>query len=102
MNYRKLVGDLNWPNDTSFKTALRGFLPTALLVLRTIKGGPVVAIDEKSPNVQKAKIKEDWFKSGDIGLIQFVPRPFTLKPLSLWMVIALSFVVLAFLFKFIF
>lgn len=37
MNYRKLIGDINWSPLTTFKDALRDFQPTAVVALRTLK-----------------------------------------------------------------
>lgn len=37
LNYRKLMGDINWEPTTEFTTALRTFRPTNLCALRTIK-----------------------------------------------------------------
>ncbi|KAL5245229.1 hypothetical protein ACI65C_012639 [Semiaphis heraclei] len=37
LNYRKLIGDINWEPLTTFKTALCNFQPTAVVALRTLK-----------------------------------------------------------------
>lgn len=37
LNYRKLIGDINWLPSTTFKDALRGFQPTAVVALRILK-----------------------------------------------------------------
>ncbi|XP_063598157.1 damage-control phosphatase ARMT1-like [Penaeus indicus] len=69
LNYRKLTGDLDWPTNSSFQRALRGFSPAPILVLRTAKGGPVVGL---APGVAErtAAVASDWNISGDYGLIQ--------------------------------
>jgi hypothetical protein len=79
LNYRKLLGDLNWPFDTPLKTAVNGFLPTSLCAVRTIKADLVANLDTNvSTNKNYALCKEKhsdskkWMISGDYGLIQFL------------------------------
>ena len=37
LNYRKLIGDLNWPHHTPLAQAVRVFKPTSLCAVRTCK-----------------------------------------------------------------
>lgn len=70
LNYRKLVGDLNWPPETTFRHALQGFAPSKLCSLRTLKAEVVVGLDPST--VQKLCSKEkDWMVTGNYGVIQF-------------------------------
>ncbi|KAF2347241.1 protein of unknown function DUF89 [Trinorchestia longiramus] len=73
LNYRKLVGDLNWPSTTPFSTALGPDLALLgpIVALRTVKGGPAVGATE----AQLLKVKErlgdhEWATKGGCGMIQ--------------------------------
>ncbi|KAL0124486.1 hypothetical protein PUN28_006377 [Cardiocondyla obscurior] len=68
LNYRKLLGDVNYPYDTSFATALKTFQPTNILSLRTMKSDICVGL---STNIAKLFI-EDHMKltTGEYGLIE--------------------------------
>jgi len=69
LNYSKLMGDLNWKYDTSFKQALQGFQPTNLLSLRTIKSDICVGLPiGKVEELKKEDLK--WMYKGRFGLIQ--------------------------------
>lgn len=73
LNYRKLVGDINWSKTTPFSTALRGFLPTSLVTLRTIKADVVVGL----PEGQEEKLQEeanDWQITGDYAVINLATK----------------------------
>ncbi|XP_006619922.1 damage-control phosphatase ARMT1-like [Apis dorsata] len=69
LNYRKLVDDINWEYTTTFKKALRGFEPTPILAIRTVKSDVCVGL---LPGVAEKIFKEDeyWMWSGKYGLIQ--------------------------------
>ncbi|KAK3871152.1 hypothetical protein Pcinc_023007 [Petrolisthes cinctipes] len=69
LNYRKLTGDLDWPTTTNFEQALRGFCVAPLLVLRTLKGGPVVGMAERQAEDLATTVR-DWNTSGEYGVIQ--------------------------------
>ncbi|XP_065346689.1 damage-control phosphatase ARMT1-like [Cloeon dipterum] len=65
LNYRKLVGDLNWDPQTELSTAFEG-CPKPLLALRTLKADVVVGL-EKSVI---AKMTGNWMVSGEYAVIQ--------------------------------
>jgi len=70
LNYRKLVDDRVWPTTTPFTVALRGFSPSSLCCLRTLKCDVVVGLSEgqaESARVQHA----DWMITGSYAVIQF-------------------------------
>uniref|UniRef100_H2Y6F0 Sugar phosphate phosphatase n=1 Tax=Ciona savignyi TaxID=51511 RepID=H2Y6F0_CIOSA len=69
LNYRKLVSDWNWPHDTSFCKALRGFSPAPLCSLRTLKAPLVVGLTDE--DVQSAVKKNcDWMVTGKYAVVQ--------------------------------
>ncbi|CAL7948318.1 unnamed protein product [Xylocopa violacea] len=69
LNYRKLVGDINWEYTTEFKKSLRGFEPTNILSLRTVKSDVCVGLP---PGVAEELFDKDekWLYTGEYGLIQ--------------------------------
>lgn len=70
LNYRKLIGDLNWETTVTFKTALQGFLPSAILSLRTAKADVMVGLEAGQAEMVT---KEDtqWMVTGQWGVVQF-------------------------------
>jgi len=74
LNYRKLTGDVRWPVDTPFETAL-GPLARAfpLLSLRTSKADVVVGIPRSVAEALDAR-GEKWRINGRYALVSFVPR----------------------------
>ncbi|VDK60060.1 unnamed protein product [Anisakis simplex] len=73
LNYRKLVGDRDWPLDTPFKFALRGFAPAPLVALRTLKAETQVGLSAKTiEKLQKEHgTSKDWMVTGDYAVVQF-------------------------------
>ncbi|XP_035728780.1 damage-control phosphatase ARMT1-like isoform X1 [Vespa mandarinia] len=69
LNYRKLLGDINWEYTTSFMEALRGFRPTNILSLRTIKSDVCVGLPLGKGEMLYEK-DENWMITGKYGLIQ--------------------------------
>jgi len=70
LNYRKLVGDLNWEYTATFEQALMGFRPApALVSLRTVKADVVVGLVEGQAE-ECQKEDSDWKITGKYGLIQ--------------------------------
>lgn len=73
LNYRKLIGDINWNYSTKFSEALRGFSPAPLLALRTIKTEVLAGVDPSRFPEYKAKNPE-WMLDGSYAVAQcFVP-----------------------------
>ncbi|XP_014298422.1 damage-control phosphatase ARMT1 isoform X1 [Microplitis demolitor] len=68
LNYRKLLGDINWDYTTDLKTALRGFQPTNIVTLRTIKADLIVGLSHEKVDKLFSK-QEDWMITGQYGLI---------------------------------
>lgn len=73
LNYRKLLGDFNFPYTTPFREALRGFLPTSLCSLRTVKADLICGIAEGLSDELDAK-DERWMVTGEYGVIQFAHK----------------------------
>ncbi|XP_064603602.1 damage-control phosphatase ARMT1-like [Liolophura sinensis] len=68
LNYRKLVGDLNWDPATPFDTALRGFHPAPLCSLRALKADVVVGLKpEQAKEVESQDPK--WMTNGNWSVI---------------------------------
>ncbi|XP_076175635.1 damage-control phosphatase ARMT1 isoform X2 [Ptiloglossa arizonensis] len=69
LNYRKLVGDINWEYTTKFSPALRGFQPTHILSLRTVKSDVCTGLASGVAD-ELFKTDENWMTTGQYGLIQ--------------------------------
>ncbi|KAG5277586.1 hypothetical protein AALO_G00119320 [Alosa alosa] len=70
LNYRKLVGDRDWPHTTPFHLALRGFHPAPLCSLRTLKANVQVGL-EAGQGEELSTATSTWMTSGSYGVIQF-------------------------------
>lgn len=69
LNYRKLVGDIYWEPTTNFRSALRGFAPTNVLALRTIKVDTVSGLAEGVfENLNQTE--PNWMQTGKYALVQ--------------------------------
>ena len=66
LNYRKLLGDLNWPHDTPFATAIRSFRPNFLATLRTNKADLVCNLD---PSMESS-LPSDFMVTGEFAVVQ--------------------------------
>lgn len=71
LNYRRLVGDRDWPPTTPFNDAA-SYFPGAVAALRTLKSDVVTGID---PDVRKEldASQQPWRTDGSHGLCQFKP-----------------------------
>lgn len=70
LNYRKLVGDRNWPTTTSFEVSLQGFHPAPVCALRTLKADLVTGLAENQAEDVKEKDKH-WMINGNWAVAVF-------------------------------
>ena len=61
---------MRWEHTTPFKVALRGFFPTSLITMRTIKFNPLCDLDKKQAERFK-KVDVNEKHSGVYALISF-------------------------------
>merc|ERR1711874_156576 len=73
LNYRKLVGDLNWETTAPFKTALQGFIPSNVVSLRTLKADVVTGL-EAGKAEETFRKDPQWMENGNWGVIQLAKR----------------------------
>lgn len=71
LNYRKLLGDINWNYSTDLMTALREFNPTNLVTLRTLKADLVVGLNNDIIDKLNNK-NENWMVTGQYGVIHAI------------------------------
>jgi uncharacterized protein with ATP-grasp and redox domains len=70
-NYRRLLGDRQWPLTTALSTVVAGF-PAPLLALRTLKSELAAGLPpEQIPRLNQQD--PGWLTNGRWGVIQFVP-----------------------------
>ncbi|MGI5218412.1 damage-control phosphatase ARMT1 family protein [Nocardia sp. CA-290969] len=75
LNYRRLVGDRQWPATTSF-AALTEYFPTRVIALRTLKCDVAVGLDARTV-AGLDDSEPGWRTSGSHGVVQMhdpVPR----------------------------
>ncbi|EPB67261.1 hypothetical protein ANCCEY_13651 [Ancylostoma ceylanicum] len=74
LNYRKLVGDREWPYETPFKcvfqTALCGFLPAPVLAIRTLKSETVAGLPDDVAERMRNEPDRKWMVTGDYGVAE--------------------------------
>ncbi|OLF14055.1 hypothetical protein BLA60_02470 [Actinophytocola xinjiangensis] len=72
LNYRRLVGDREWPNATAFE-AVTAYFPGPVAAIRTLKSDVVVGVSDE----QRARLDatgERWRTSGTHALVQVRDR----------------------------
>ena len=70
LNYRKLVGDRDWPTTTPFEQSLRKFHPAPLCALRTLKADLVTGLKEGQADKVEKKDK-NWMVNGNWAVISY-------------------------------
>lgn len=74
LNYRKLLGDINWDPTTEFRVSLNNFEPTNLCSLRTVKADLISGLTHGQLEDLYDKEGPDWMANGKFGVIQFVSK----------------------------
>jgi hypothetical protein len=72
-NYRRLVGDCDWPLSTPLSEVVTPWFPAPLLALRTLKAEIALGISEDVAAAARAK-DGDWMVNGKFAQIQFVGK----------------------------
>lgn len=67
------MGDIFWEPTTSFKFALRGFEPTNVLALRTVKADTISGLPKGVFEELNAK-EANWMITGKYALIQLLRK----------------------------
>lgn len=70
LNYRRLVGDLNWAPTTPFADVV-GYFPAPLLALRVIKAELAVGLTPEKVQDLNA-VDPGWMVNGNWGVIQYL------------------------------
>ncbi|KAH8233891.1 hypothetical protein KR032_002308, partial [Drosophila birchii] len=70
LHYRKLLGDFIWDSSEEFITCLRGFRPTNICAIRTIKCEVICGLPEgKADGLHRRDHR--WIFGGSYGVIQY-------------------------------
>ena len=70
LNYRKLVGDLNWETVATFSDALKEFRPTKILSIRTAKADVMVGLESGQAETVTNQ-DPSWMITGQWGVLQY-------------------------------
>ncbi|XP_055382714.1 damage-control phosphatase ARMT1-like [Condylostylus longicornis] len=68
LNYRKLLGDFTWDYTEKFETCLRGFNPTNICSLRTVKADLICGLEEGLAEKLFEK-DSNWMLTGEYGTV---------------------------------
>ena len=66
LNYRKLLGDLDWPHSTPFDVVLREFRPSFLVTLRTNKADLISGLSKE----KESELPAHFLTTGEFAVIQ--------------------------------
>ncbi|XP_053620651.1 damage-control phosphatase ARMT1-like isoform X2 [Plodia interpunctella] len=78
LNYRKLLGEMNWPSTQGFDPSLQGFNPAPIIAVRTVKSEVICGLPKGKAD-QLSKLDPEWMEKGDYGVIQFSGKAEALK-----------------------
>lgn len=75
LNYRKLLGDMNWDPTDEFITCIRGFRPTNFCSLRVIKSDLICGLPQGKAE-ELNHLDSNWMYMADYASIQFMEERF--------------------------
>lgn len=73
LNYRKLLADISWDPTDDFLTCLKGFQPTNICSLRTVKADLICGLPQGKAE-ELDRLDSQWMITGEYGVVMFMEK----------------------------